>query len=299
MFVLQVVGAGQAFLADRFVYIPYLGLSFPLVYYAVELTKNNKKRRTIATALGGVWLAALLVVAWMHVPVWQDSGSLWSHVLKYYKHAALPYRNRAQFYREKQQYDLALADYSKSIAIKADADVVNSRARLYFDRQQWPEALKEYNYAIELDATVAEYWINRGAVYAMQGNYSTALNDMTKGIEADPEFINGYKNRSLVYQALGQMAPAQVDLQSYLARNPYDATIWYESGRLYRIQKQPQNALTALSKAVELDRNSGRYILERARVNATLGNKQQARIDLARAESLGETIDPQTRKAVQ
>ncbi|RLD21372.1 MAG: hypothetical protein DRI69_04215 [Bacteroidetes bacterium] len=299
MFVLQVVGAGQAFLADRFVYMPYLGLSFPLVYYAMELAKRSKKLSRIVVGAGAVWMIALMVLTWNHVPLWKDSGSLWTHVLKYYQHAALPYRNRAQYFRDNQQYDLALADYARSIAIEADADVVNSRARLYFDRQQWPEAMKEYNYAIELDATVAEYWINRGAVHAMQGNYQAALSDMTAGIEADPDFINGYKNRSLVYQALGQMPPAQNDLQSYLSRNPYDATIWYESGRLFRIQKQPQNALPALTRAVDLDRTSGRYLLERARVNVTLGNKQAARSDLARAEALGATIDAKTRQAVQ
>jgi tetratricopeptide (TPR) repeat protein len=299
MFVLQVVGAGQAFLADRFVYIPYLGLSFPLVYYAYDLAKRSKKYRTIVTGVGGAWILALVYLTWTHVPIWKNSGSLWTHVLKYYQHTALPYRNRAQYYRDQQQFDLALADYAKSIAIKADADVVNSRARLYFDTQQWPEALKEYNFAIELDAKVAEFWINRGAVYAMQGNYTKALSDMTEGIRIDPDFINGYKNRSLVYQALGQSNPAQDDLLAYLARNPYDAAIWYESGRLYRIQKQPQKALSALTRAVTLDSGSGRYLLERARAHATLGNKEQARIDLSRAESLGTAIDDQTRKAVQ
>jgi len=299
MFVLQVVGAGQAFLADRFVYIPYLGLSFPIIYYALELSKRSKKHKTVVTGVVAVWLVALFAIAWVHVPVWKDSGSLWTHVLKYYKGAALPYRNRAQYYREHQQYDLALADYARSIALEADADVVNSRARLYFDRKQWPEALREYNYAIELDATVAEYWINRGAVHAMQGNYQSAMSDMTKGIEADPEFINGYKNRSLVYQALGRLPHAQDDLQSYLARNPYDPTIWYESGRLYRIQKQHQNALTALNRALNLDNNNGTYFLERARVQVTLGNRQDARSDLKRAEALGTPIDDQTRKVVQ
>lgn len=299
MFVLQVVGAGQAFLADRFVYLAYIGLSFPLVYYGLELAKKSAKSKSIVTALAGSWLIALFALSWIHLPLWQNSGTLWTHVLKYYQNAALPYRNRAQHYRDQQQFDLALEDYAKSIALKADADVVNSRARLYFDTQQWPEALKEYNYAIELNPDVAEFWINRGAVYAMQGNYNSALTDMTKGIEIDPGFINGYKNRSLVYQAQRQLDPAQNDLLTYLSINPYDSSIWYESGRLYRIQNNPQKALEALTKAVNLDSMNWRYFLERGRTYASLGMKQEARSDIARAESLGATIDEQTRKQVQ
>ena len=299
VFLLQVVGAGQAFLADRFVYIPYLGLSITLVYYVNQLIKSRPKMKMVTMSVSALWLIALTAITWTHVPVWKNSGTLWTHVIKYYDKTALPFRNRAQFYRENGQMDLALQDYARSIALEKDPDVINSRARLNFDRQNWADALVDYNLAIELDPSVGEYYINRGAVHAMQGNYQAALSDMTRGVELDPEFENGFKNRSLVYQALGQLGNAQKDLQKYLSLNPYDATIWYESGRLYRLQNQNQNALQSLNKAIQLDSQRGIYHLERARVNAILGQKAQARTDLANAERLGAEIDAQTRAAVQ
>ena len=299
VFLLQVVGAGQAYLADRFVYIPYFGLSVALVYYAMEFMKKGKTQRIATLSLGAVWGALLVAMLWTHIPVWQNSGTLWTHVLKYYQKTALPFRNRAQFYRDNGQADLALQDYARSIAIDKDPDVINSRARLNFDRQNWADALVDYNLAIELDPNVGEYWINRGAVHAMQQNYEAALSDMTRGVELDPEFENGYKNRSLVYQALGQIGKAQQDLRTYLNLNPYDAPIWYESGRLYRIQRQSQSALESLTRAIQLDGQNGRYYLERARVYAILGRKPEGRADLQRAQQFGAEIDAQTRAALQ
>ena len=299
VFLLQVVGAGQAFLADRFVYIPYFGLSVALVYYGMRLMERSRQWHLGMLAIAGLWAAGLTFISWQHVPVWQNSGTLWTHVVKYYENSALPFRNRAQFYRDNGQYDLALADYARSIALDQDPNVINSRARLNFDRQNWSDALVDYNLAIELDPNVGEYWINRGAVHAMQQNYEAALSDMTRGIELDPAFENGYKNRSLVYQALGQIGKAQQDLRTYLDLNPYDAAIWYESGRLYRIQRQPQSALESMSQALRLDPNSGRYYLERARIYAILGRKAEGRADMQRAEGLGTEIDAQTRAALQ
>jgi tetratricopeptide (TPR) repeat protein len=299
VFLLQVVGAGQAFLADRFVYIPYLGLTIAAVYYMTQLIQHRPKLKPVAIGVTAAWIAAMAVLTWTHVPVWKNSGTLWTHVIKYYDKTALPFRNRAQYYRENGQTDLALQDYARSIALEKDPDVINSRARLNFERQNWAEALKDYNLAIELDPDVGEYYINRGAVFAMQRDYRAALSDMTKGVELDPNFENGYKNRSLVYQALGQIGQAQQDLQTYLSLNPYDATIWYESGRLYRMQNDNPNALKALTRAIQLDPRRGLYYLERARVNAVLGQKPQARSDLANAERLGAEIDSQTRAAVQ
>ena len=301
MFVLQVVGAGQGYLADRFTYVPYFGLIFGLVYYATKLSEKSKRHRTGVFAGLGVWCAALFVWSWMHVSLWENSGTLWTHVLKYYDKAALPYRNRAQFYRDNGQLEAALQDYSRSIQLKQNPDVVNSRARLYFDNQMWEPALKDYDLAIQLEGPTqkaAEYYINRGAVHAMTSNWQPALNDMTEGIRLDPSFANGYKNRSLVYQAINQPREALADLEQYLVLNPYDSDIHYEAGRLYRQLRSNNEALNSLNTAIRLNSGKGIYWLERARVNITLGNKAAAQRDLQQAQALGTQIDEATRKAI-
>ncbi len=296
-FVLQVVGAGQGFLADRFTYIPYAGLIFSLIFYGNQLRLENKRMSKYIVPVAAIWACALLVQTWIHVPMWQNSGTLWTHVLKYYQNTALPFRNRAQYYRDLKQYDRALADYDRSIALKKDGDVINSRARMYFDQQKWSEAIADYNLAIEVKPT-GEFYINRGAAYAMLGNMQSALSDMTEGVRLDPEFSNGYKNRSLVYQALGQIDNAQQDLLKYLELNPYDPDIWYESGRLYRMANKEQQALAAFDRAISLAQK-GVFFLERAKSNLVLGNKTQARQDLQTAEQMGVAIDAQTRSQFQ
>jgi tetratricopeptide (TPR) repeat protein len=177
--------------------------------------------------------------------------------------------------------------------LKKDADVINSRARLYFDQQKWPEAIADYNDAIALKPT-GEFYINRGAAYAMIGNMQTALTDMSEGVRLDPDFPNGYKNRSLVYQALGRVPEAQEDLQKYLALDSYDADIWYESGRLYRMVKDEHKALAAFDRAIGLGQK-GTYFLERAKSNLALGNVAQSKQDYQRAQQLGATMDAQTK----
>ena len=299
MFVLQVVGAGQGFLADRFTYMPYFGLMFLTAYYGAQALQRSPQWKQIGTAIAVVWAAALLFQTWRHIPLWKDSGALWTHVMQYYENTPLPYRNRAQYYRDQQQFDLALADYNKSISLKQDADVVNSRARLYFNQQDYRKAIEDYNLAIELDPDAGEFWINRGAAYAMIGDMQSALRDMTEGINRDPDFSNGYKNRSLVYQRLNQVELAHQDLLTYLELEPYDADIWYESARLYRQKQNNQAALEALNKAIRYNPNQGLYYFERSKVYLSTGQKGLAQSDLARAEAMGVQIDPQTRAAYQ
>ncbi len=128
-FVLQVVGAGQGFLADRFTYIPYAGIIFAVVYYGTQLYERNQRFARVAIPVTAVWIAALTIESWITIPIWRNSGALWTHVIHYYENTPLPYRNRAQYYRDNQQYDLALKDYDP-------VDRTQSRCRC--DQQQGP-----------------------------------------------------------------------------------------------------------------------------------------------------------------
>ena len=298
MFVLQVVGAGQGFLADRFTYIPYIGLGFAVAFYGHQWFGNKGRLAQYAPWIAGVWIAALTFQTWQHVPVWKDSGTLWTHVLKYYENTPLPYRNRAQFLREQGDFAAALQDYDRSIQLKQNADVINSRARLHFTQENYQQALTDYNLAIQLDPQSGEFRINRGATYAVLGNLQNALADMTEGIRLDPSFTNGYLNRSLVYQRLNQMDNAHSDIQKYLEYNPYDADIWYENGRLFRLKKNEQEAINCFTRALGFA-DKGIYYLERSKAYLNTGQKSLAQSDLAAAERRGVQIDPNLRKSYQ
>lgn len=293
MFVLQVVGAGQGFLADRFTYMPYLGLMFATGYYLLHLVDKYGQRKKLFIGIAALWAAGLLVQTWRHIPLWRNSETLWTHVLKYYDATPLPFRNRAQYYRDAGEHQKALQDYNKSISLREDDDVINSRARLHFTLGDYQKALVDYNRAIELNPNSGEFFINRGATYANLGNMQQALQDMTRGIELDPDFLNGYSNRSLVYQSLGQFDKAQQDIQKYLSLNPYNADMWYESARLHRRYKDEAAALSDLNMAIKLDQSKGVFWYERSKCHLTLGDRAQAQSDLSRAEQLGVQVDPQ------
>jgi len=151
---LQILGAGQGFLADRFTYIAYIGLFFIFAYYFQKLmeVKPNLKKASIGVA--SVALLAYGLVTFNQNKIWKNSGTLWTHVLKYYKQSTLPYGNRANYYRDNGQKVAALSDYNERIRLKADdPGVFNSRGRLFFNSNN-PDtlrlALADYNKAIDL-----------------------------------------------------------------------------------------------------------------------------------------------------
>ncbi len=308
IFLLQIVGAGQGFLADRFSYIPYLGLFFILGYYFDQFTKTDHKLRTGTYALGGLFVVAMGVMTFNQNKIWENSGTMWSHVLKYHKNTDLPYGNRANYYRDAKLYDLALADYNEAIRLKpSNPEALNSRARLYFNKggaENLKLAARDYNAAIEKklaetkspdrDQSLGEFYINLGAAYAMLGDPKAAITEFDRGLTLKPDHETGYLNRSVIYNQLGDFPNALKDIETYFKYNPYNADLWYESGRLKRAMNRLPEAVKDYTEAIRLNNTKGIFFYERARTQSQINQIDAAKRDLAKAIQLGyNNIDPE------
>lgn len=297
VFLLQILGAGQGLAADRFTYIAYFGFFFIAAYY-FEKGYNSPKFKNIALGVAAVFCLLYAVMTINQTKVWKNSGTLWTHVLKYYDKTTLPWGNRANYHRSIGELELALADYDKAITLKPSGQTFNSRARLFFDKGSTRDtlmmALADYNKAIELEPENGEFLINRGATYARLGDPQKAIADLDLGLKYKPDHATGYLNRSVLNNMQGNIQAALDDLEIYVKYFPYRADIWYEMGRAKRTLGKHVEALPLYNRAIELNPNNGLFYYERSRTNALLNNIPQAKTDLQSAISAGyNKIDPQ------
>ena len=298
-FLLQILGAGQGYLADRFTYIAYLGLFFIIGYYFDKWLINNVDKTSIYFGFAGIVLFIFTIMTYQQNKIWKNSSTLWTHVLKYYQATTLPYGNRANYYRDNKMYAAALIDYNKTISMKDNQpQAYNSRARLFFDIAKTNDtlmlALNDYNKAIQYEPKDGEFRINRGATYARLGNIEKAVEDFNEGLKLKPDHAVGYLNRSIMYQNMNRIDLALQDIDSYLKLNPYNADLWYEKGRALRLLNRQQEAISAYSQALNFkSKNTGLYYYERSRTYVSLNMINEAKVDLQQAISLNfASIDP-------
>ena len=298
MFMLQIVGAGQGYIADRFTYVPYFGLFFIIGYYLqqIQLQKSSiSKGVSIGLA---AYLLMLGVMTWQQNKIWKNGETLWTHVLKYYKNIDTPYSNRAQFYRDNGQINKALADYTEAIVVKPNkGSTYNSRGKTYFDlggpqndQSLVQKAIADYTKGIELSPELGELYANRGAALGYLGKTQQALADLNKAVELEPNKEGGYSNRSLLFMQSGNYELAIKDHTAYLSLNPYDAEVWYERGLAKGRLGQHQAAINDFNRALSLDRQRGIFLMQRALAYKNIGNKPQAVEDLRLAQQFGANV---------
>jgi len=287
---LQILGAGQGFLADRFTYIAYFGLFFIMAYYLKQLIAAKPQLKTPIVALCGLIILAYSYQTYQQNKIWKDSGTMWTHVLKYYTKSTLPWGNRANFYRDSGRTQEALQGYNEVIRLdKTKAGPYNSKARLYFNfnhRDSLLKALENYNKAIELNPTDVEYVVNRGATYAKLGDMQNSLANLNQAEKIDPSFANIYLNRSVIYNQMRDLDNALADIDRYLQRKPNYPDMWYEKARIHNAKSQGALGLDALTKALSMNRKAI-YYFERAKSYYLTKDFARAKQDLVTSQNMG------------
>lgn len=305
VFLLQILAAGQGLIADRFTYIAYFGLFF-LFGFLLEKGIASQKFKMLAIMIASLATIFYIFTTLNQVKIWENSATLWTHVLKYYDKITTPYGNRANYYRSQKQYNLAIKDYASAIALKPEPQTLNSRSKLYFDISgnsidTLKMALNDLNRAIELKPQDGEFLINRGAMYAKLGDFDKSLVSLNEGLKLKPDQISGYLNRSLIYNMRNEHENAIKDFDEYLKYDPYKANIIFERGVQKRKLNKFDESIVDYNRAIELgdEVNIGLFYYERSVSYYLLKNFPKAKADFQKALSLGfKNVDPNFKAAI-
>jgi tetratricopeptide (TPR) repeat protein len=167
------------------------------------------------------------------------------------------YYNRGLVYDELQEYNKALADYTKAIKLNKEyANPYNNRGNLYLKLKDYDKALADYNQAIKLNPNLADPYNGRGTVYATLKEYDKALADFSKAIELNPNLADPYNGRGIVYQELKEYDKALADYNQAIVLNPNNEIYYYNRFAFYKKRKEYENALKdfeEIKKLIHLD----------------------------------------------
>ena len=291
MFVLQVVSAGQGFIADRFTYIPYIGIFYVFAFLLNRFYEQTKSFKTIVVSFSLIISLIYATVAYSHIAVWKNTATLFTYVLNHYKNVPTAYWNRGNYFRDNKIYDKAIIDYSELLRIKPnDGKAYVSRGKLYFDTKEYDKAFEDFNSGLKYDSEDKDGYSNRAGIYTMRKQYDLALKDMNKAWSIDPKIKDGLKNRSLIYFNQNEYEKTIKDLDAYLLTVPDEAEV-YDMRAICKLRlNRFAEALEDSNKAISLKQDIGSFYENRAFENWRLGNKQAVNEDLKKAQQLGSKL---------
>jgi tetratricopeptide (TPR) repeat protein len=298
--VLQVVGVGSAVMADRYTYLPYVGLLVPLAF-PLDARRGAQGPESWAKwiVIAGLLLLVpwCLASTWRRCDVWQNSETLWNDtILKYPRRSVDAYINRGFYYhRVAGRPDKALADYDEAIALNPRVpNAWNDRGMLLAESGQRDSALACFDRAIELRPDFADAWNNRGGVRLMEGRIAAGIADESRAIELSPGFRDAYANRAIGYSMKGDHVRCIDDCRRLIGLvpdHPGNYLFYGLMGTATRALGKNREAIPFLDKAIALapasESRRGAYYLERSRAWSAVGDLTHALDDAREARRLG------------
>lgn len=290
MFMLQIIGAGQALRADRFTYLAYIGL-FYLVGWAVSFLFKGKWKIWVIIP-GVILLSVYGTLSWKRTQVWKNSETLFTDVIRQYPKTLIAYNNLGIYYSDHNQSEKAISAYGKALAINPVGYLLyNNRGEAYFNLGETDKALADMNRALEIKPDYTKALINRGAVRGSQKEFELALTDLDKAISLDDKNLKAYRNRLLVHYSLGNFEKAIPDCTSYLNINPDDADVLNLRGLCYGRLNKNQEALADYNRCIKLNPKAGAYFENRSYLLYQMRDARGALKDILKAQELGVQVD--------
>lgn len=247
VFVLQFLSVGQVIMADRYSYIPYIGLLFPLGILLNNYIEKKifYKKQIILLTIGIVLIFSYLTHE--RTKVWENTETLWTNVINQYPYPPwtieIAYVGRGKYYaEEKNELEKALRDFNTLVLMKTkNPSVYNNLGNIYgvkgqeFERLGDTTKAKEiYNKSIEyyaksllIDSKAKNTYVNRATAYIYMKNYELAIADFTMALQLDPQNLNIIEKRAYIYYILKRWKEAG---------NDYDILISNISDKTYMFQ---------------------------------------------------------------
>jgi protein O-mannosyl-transferase len=234
--------------ADRYMYIPMIGLSLAAVWSAAELAARRPAVRSLAVAAGVSACCVYGVAAWSTAAYWRDTVDLFRH----------------------------------TVAVTTDnwaALTTLSQALLSANRAE--EAMPYVTEALGLRPNLAEAHINYGSVLRQRGELDAAAAEYRRALASDPNNPDAREGLGIVSSEKGDAAGALANLTAAEKSRPDDPDMHYNLGRVYGLSGRFDRAAAEFAETVRLEPASAS-----AHYNLGIAYANQDRFAEARGEFL-------------
>jgi protein O-mannosyl-transferase len=303
--VLQFISIGSAMYAERYTYVPYLGLMFLIGMLVFNVSKEATRYAWIVI---GVISLSFSYLAHERVKVWHNAETLWTDMIEKYPGQYKGYLGRGNYYAAQNEGEKAVQDFTNAIKYNAGYRAYSNRAaelmklkmpekaledievslrlfnrqpEAYITRAQielaqnkLDSALLDVNTALKIKPTYEGYF-TRAAIYKAKNNFDEALANYTEAAKLTND-VSLYVNRGNVYYAKGEYDMSINDYNIVLNRSPDNINALANRGSAYYQLNKIDEALSDYNRVITLRPNEMRYYVSRSYMYDKKGDKQNA-----------------------
>lgn len=288
--VIGLVQVGSQAMADRYTYLPSVGIFIIIAWASSEIFSKWRWRKMALGLSGAAVIGALVICTRLELRYWKNNFTLYERALAVTENNSLVLnnygwmlygdgrfdeaivqlkkverltpsdpivqKNLAETYLAVGQYDQAVSHFEKALELKPDwPGVYNNFGVALKEQGKIEQAIERWKKALALDAGQGNAHYNMGLAMGQRGNYDVAIYHFNQALRSDPDWAEVHYNLGAVYFRLGKLGPAVEECKRAVRLKPdylsAHATLAQLLVNSGRVHEALETAETALRLAVE------------------------------------------------
>jgi protein O-mannosyl-transferase len=282
--VIGLVQTGAHAMADRFTYLPSLGVLILVVWGVYELSRHWRYGMIALSLAVTAAIVLCLALTRQQLGYWKDSEALFRHALEVTENNDLAHNNLGTALDQKGQTDEAIRQYREAIRLKPDYALPRNNLGAALDKKgQTDEAIRQYREAIRLKPDYAVPYNNLGNDLGKQGQVDAAISHYREAIRLKPDYAEAHYNLGLALNEKSQIDEAISHYQEVVRLKPDYAEAYNNLGAALARKGPIDEAIRQYQKAIRLKPdyaqahyNLGLALVTKGQLDEAVGQYEEA-----------------------
>ncbi|HEY4798631.1 MAG TPA: tetratricopeptide repeat protein [Bacteroidia bacterium] len=285
--VLQLLPIGDALYADRYTYVPSIGLFFVVAHYLVPYFKNK-----MVLYLSVACMVSFCYLTFQRTKAWHDSITLYSDAIGNGYKAAIIYNNRGAVLSDSGKNELALNDFTSLVNLKPRyPNGWRNKGLIQIRLGKKEDAIRSFSEEIKISSEDASNYLSRGTLLEEKNDFDGAIRDFSKMIEINPKNGEGYYARAEALGKSGKLEAALTDINKAIEFAPDNGQAYNNRGIIFSMRGNYQDAVNDLTKSLQLKPDNIGAYTNRALAYKGMGKYAEALLDMQTAKEKGIAVD--------
>lgn len=251
--VIGLVQVGSQSMADRYTYIPLIGIFIIATWGAHDILKKSRFRKPILVSVAGVLLPILAFSTYHQVAHWKNSVTLFRHATETTANNWLAYNNLGTALDLDGKLNEAIVSFEKALSISPGyVDALFNLGMGLYKQGDRETAADYYRKALKRNPNHLGSHLNLGSLMAEEDRVSEAISHYNEVLRIDPGNADTHNNLSVLYENQNDRDAAIDHLKKSLELNPDSVDANYNYGSLLRKSGETEEAMAYIAKALSI-----------------------------------------------
>jgi tetratricopeptide (TPR) repeat protein len=262
--VLGLIQVGTQSIADRYTYIPSIGLFVAICWLFGDLTRQLRSKKIVLAVLTLLALLGCSFATAKQIDYWKDSETLFRHALRVQSNNPLAHLDLGIALHGRGQLETALVELDAAVRLDPNAAIIYfNRGWVLSDLGRYDEALRDFQTGLRIspESEKTRSRISRtdaighllfGIALHRVGARTAAIEEFRTAIHIQPDLLEAYNNLGMLYREEGNLDAAIQAYRSALAIRPAFSDAHNNLAIALSLQNHPQEAVAEFKRAIEL-----------------------------------------------